>query len=125
MITFIFDIACICAGILLAVTHLDKLDGASDFFVNIANKLKPFNAIIGFATLIIGFLFLFKVKCFVFAIVGILCGILLLPQRISKIPGIGDSLLNFSNRLQPHKVIVGDIALILGILGIFNINPFC
>ena len=125
MITLIFEIACICAGILLAVTHLDKLDGASDFFVNIANKLKPFNTVIGFVVLIVGILFLLKIKCVVFAIVGILCGILLLPQRLSKIPGIGDNLLNFSNWLQPYKVIVGDIALILGLLSIFNINPFC
>jgi hypothetical protein len=125
MITFIFEITCICAGLLLAVEHLDKIDGPSDFFVNLAKKLKPFNAIIGFATLIIGILFLLKVKCFVFSIVGILCGIALLPQRLSKIPGIGDNLLSFSNWLQPHKVILGDIALILGILGLFNINPFC
>lgn len=125
MISLVFEIACIGAGILLAISHLDQLDGESTFFLNVANKLKPYNTAIGFATLIIGVLFLLKVKCFLFAIVGILCGLLLLPQQVSKVPGIGDSLLNVSNKLQPYKAIVGDIALILGVLGIFNLNPFC
>lgn len=125
MISLIFEVACTCAGILLAIAHLDQLDGESTFFVKIANKLRPFNAIIGFATLIIGVLYLFKAGCLIFGIIGILCGLLLLPQQLSKIPGIGDSLFKFSNSLQSYKAIVGDIALILGVLGLLNMNPFC
>lgn len=125
MMSLIFEIACICAGVLLAIAHLDKLDGESTFFVKIAHKLSPFNSIIGFATLIIGVLYLFKSGCLIFGIVGILCGLLLLPQQLSKVPGIGDSLYKFSNSLQNYKAIVGDIALILGVLGLFNMNPFC
>lgn len=125
MINLVFEIACICAGIMLAISHLDQLDGKSNFFLNITDKLKPFNALIGFATLVIGILYLLKIKCIIFSVVGILCGILLLPQQLAKVPGIGDSLVKLSNALSPYKVIVGDIALILGILGLFNMNPFC
>lgn len=121
----IFDIAIICAGILLAITSLDKLDGESNFFNNIAAKLKPFNAIIGFATLIIGILFLIKIKCIIFAIVGIACGLLLLPQQLSKVPAIGKFLYKLSIKIQPLKVIIGDIAIILGILDLLRLNPFC
>ena len=125
MINLIFEIACICAGILLAITALDRLDGKSNFFNNIAAKLKPFNAVIGFATLIIGIIYILKIECIIFGVVGIACGLLLLPQQLTKIPGIGNSLLKASNGLMPFKVIVGDAALILGVLGLFNMNPFC
>ncbi|WP_283637504.1 hypothetical protein [Aquaticitalea lipolytica] len=125
MINLIFEIACICAGILLAITALDRLDGKSNFFNNIAAKLKPFNAVIGFATLIIGIVYILKIECIIFGVVGIACGLLLLPQQLTKIPGIGNSLLKASNWLMPFKVIVGDAALILGVLGLFNMNPFC
>lgn len=125
MMTFIFEIACICAGLLLAVAHLDIIDGESNFFNQVAAKLKPFNAVIGFATLIIGVLFIFKIKCIIFGLVGIACALLLIPQRLGRLPGIGDVLEKLSNKIQPHKAIVGDIALILGVLGLFNLNPFC
>lgn len=125
MISLVFEIACICAGILLAISHLDQLDGESTFFLKIATKLKPFNSVIGFATLVLGILYLFKAGCLIFSIVGVLCGLLLLPQQLSKVPGIGDSLFKFSDSLQNYKAIAGDIALILGILGLFNMNPFC
>lgn len=125
MINLIFEIACICAGILLAITALDRLDGKSNFFNNIAAKLKPFNAVIGFATLIIGIIYLLKIECIIFGAIGIACGLLLLPQQLTNIPGVGSSLLKASNWLMPFKVIVGDAALIIGLLGLFNMNPFC
>ncbi|MEZ4792106.1 MAG: hypothetical protein R2783_01095 [Gelidibacter sp.] len=125
LINLIFEIACICAGILLAITTLDRLDGKSNFFNNIAAKLKPFNAVIGLATLVIGVLYLLRIECIIFGSVGIAAGLLLLPQQLTKIPGIGNSLLKVSNWLLPYRVIVGDIALIIGILGLLNMNPFC
>lgn len=125
MITLIFEIACICAGILLALTHLDRLDGKSNFFNNIAAKLRPFNSVIGIATLVIGILFLLKVKCIIFSIVGIVCGLLLLPQQLAKLPLVGNFLVKLSYAINPYKVFVGDVALILGILSLFNMNPFC
>ncbi len=125
MINLIFEIACICAGILLAITALDRLDGKSNFFNNIAAKLKPFNTVIGFATLIIGVIYLLKIECIIFGAIGIACGLLLLPQQLTNVPGIGSSLLKASNWLMPFKVIIGDAALIIGLLGLFNMNPFC
>lgn len=125
MIPLIFKIACICAGLLLAVTHLDRIDGESNFFVNLAAKLKPFNVIIGVLTLAIGVIFLLKVKCMIFSIVGIACGLLLLPQQLGNFPLIGNFLVKVSNAIKPYQVIVGDAALILGILSLFKMNPFC
>ncbi|WP_228851945.1 hypothetical protein [Aegicerativicinus sediminis] len=125
MLGLIFEIACICAGILLAITTLDRLDGKSNFFNKVAEKLTPFSAIIGIVTMILGILFLLKFHCILFSLTGIACGLLLLPQRLSKIPGIGDFLFKLSNSIQPYKVFVGDIALVLGVLGLFNLNPFC
>lgn len=125
MTTLIFEIACICAGLLLAVTHLDILDGESNFFNKIASKLRPFNTIIGIITLAIGILFLIKVKCIIFALVGIACGLLLLPQQLAKFPLIGNLLVKLSNAINPYKVIVGDAAIILSVLSLFKMNPFC
>jgi len=125
IIILIFKIACICAGILLALSHLDKLDGESNFFNNVAAKLRPFNSVIGIITLVIGILYLLKIKCIIFGIVGIACGLLLLPQQLAKVPLVGDLLVKLSNAINPYKVIVGDIAIILGVLSLFNMNPFC
>lgn len=125
MTYFIFEIACICAGLMLAVTTLDRLDGKSNFFVNIAAKLQPLSPIIGILTLAIGIIFIIKFNCIIFALVGIACGILLLPQQLSKVPGIGDSLFKLSQKINPYKVLIGDAALILGVLSLFNMNPFC
>lgn len=125
MTSLIFEIACICAGLLLAVTHLDRIDGESNFFNNVAAKLKPFNVIIGIVTLALGILFLIKFKCIIFSAVGIACGLLLLPKQLANVPAVGNFLVKLSNAINPYKVIVGDAALILGILGLFNMNPFC
>ena len=125
IIHLIFKIACICAGILLAITALDRLDGESNFFNNIAAKLRPFNTLIGFATLVIGILYIMKFKCVIFALVGIACGILLLPQQLGKIPGIGDNLVKLSTKMQGLKVIIGDAAIILAILSFLGMNPLC
>ncbi|WP_053991335.1 hypothetical protein [Mangrovimonas sp. TPBH4] len=125
MTYLIFEIACICAGLMLAVTTLDRLDGKSNFFLNVAAKLQPLSPIIGVLTLAIGIIFIFKFNCIIFALVGIACGILLLPQQLSKVPGIGDSLFKLSQKINPYKVLIGDAALILGVLSLFNMNPFC
>lgn len=120
----IFEISCICAGILLAITQLDRLDGKSDFFNKIASVLKPFNVIIGIITLSIGILYLVNFKWVIFSIVGIACGLLLLPQQLTKLPLVGDSLAKLSRSINPYKVFVGDAAIILGVLGLLNMNPF-
>lgn len=91
----IFEISCICAGILLALTHLDKLDGKSNFFNNVAEKLRPFNTVLGIITLAIGVIYLINIKCLIFGIIGIACGLLLLPQQLSKVPLLGDFFLKY------------------------------
>lgn len=120
----LFEISCICAGILLALTHLDRLDGESNFFNNLASKLRPFNVLIGIITLGIGILYLLSFKWIIFSLIGIACGLLLLPQKLTKVPLIGNLLLKISNGINPYKIIIGDAAIILGILGLFGMNPF-
>jgi hypothetical protein len=118
MIIIIFKIATILAGILLGITALDKLDGESDFFNNIAKKLMPFTTIIGGVILALGIWFLFR--HILYSAVAIVGGLLLLTHVLSQIPKIGESLVKISKKLMPFKVIVGISLLVLAILNIFN-----
>ena len=68
MIEIIFKIACLAAGILLGLTALDKLDGESDFFNNIAKKLMPFTTIIGGGILGLGIYYLLHFDHLIFNI---------------------------------------------------------
>jgi cadmium resistance protein CadD (predicted permease) len=117
MMGLIFSIATIAGGILLGITALDKLDGESDFFNNIAKKLMPFTVLIGGACLVLGILLLFK--HILYSATAIAAGLLLLTHVLSQIPSIGDSLVKASKSLMPFKVIIGIGLLILAILNIF------
>ena len=113
----IFDIANILSGILLGITALDKLDGESDFFNNIAKKLMPFTTAIGGTSLGLGiFLLLFRRGEFIYELVAITGGLLLLTHVLSQVPAIGGVLVKISKKLMPFKVIVGVALIILGIL---------
>lgn len=116
MLGFIFDIANILAGILLGITALDKLDGESNFFNNIAKKLIPFTTIIGGISLGLGVWYLLGFKHILYSSVAIAGGLLLLTHVLSQIPAIGGWLVKVSKKLMPFKVIVGMALLILAIL---------
>jgi len=115
----IFDIANILAGILLGITALDKLDGESDLFNNIAKKLMPFTTAIGGASLGLGIWFLLGFNSIVYAVVAIAGGLLLLTHVLSQVPAIGGALVKISKKLMPFKVIVGIALLILAIIHLF------
>lgn len=115
----IFDIANILAGILLGITALDKLDGESDFFNNIAKKLMPFTTAIGGTSLGLGVWFLLGLNSIIYTSVAIAGGLLLLTHVLSQIPAIGGFLVKLSKKLMPFKVIVGIALLILAILHLF------
>tara|TARA_R110002020_G_scaffold215309_16_gene422469 strand:+ start:42 stop:416 length:375 start_codon:yes stop_codon:yes gene_type:complete len=121
----LFDIANICAGILLGITVLDRWDGSSQIFTKAANFLNPFSAIIGGISLILGLIFLFRPFCSLHDITGIVAGLTLLSGSLEKIPAIGDLLEKASGALNPFRAIIGICALVVGILGLFNIFILC
>ena len=123
MIEIIFKIACLAAGILLGLTALDKLDGESDFFNNIAKKLMPFTTIIGGGIVGLGIYYLLHFDHLIFNILAIAAGVLLLTHVLSQIPKIGDTLVKISKTLMPFKVIVGIALFVLTILRFLSIHP--
>jgi len=123
MIELIFKIGCLCAGILLGITALDKLDGESNFFNDIAKKLMPFNTIIGGGILGLGIYYLLHFDHLIFNLLAMASGILLLTHVLSQIPTVGDSLVKISKTLMPFKVIVGVALLVLTVLRFLSIHP--
>ncbi len=123
MIEIIFKIGCLAAGILLGITALDKLDGESNFFNDIAKKLMPFTTIIGGGIVGLGIYYLLHFDHMIFNILAIASGILLLTHVLSQVPKIGDSLVKISKALMPFKVIVGVALLVLTVLRFIHIHP--
>ncbi|RXG15351.1 hypothetical protein DSM03_102419 [Leeuwenhoekiella aestuarii] len=121
----LFELALICAGILLGITTLDKWDGSTQIFTKAANTLKPFAAVIGGICLLIGFWFLFRPFCTFRDIIGILAGLSLLGGSFENSQSLQDFFNKSAAFLNPYKVIIGIIALILGILGLLNIAFIC
>jgi len=115
----IFNVTNILAGILLGITALDKLDGESNFFNNIAKKVMPFTTIIGGIALGFGIVNVLSFENFLYSIIAILGGILLLTHVLSQIPTIGSALVKFSKKLMPFKVIVGMALLVFAVLYLF------
>ncbi|MEM6684563.1 MAG: hypothetical protein AAF617_02115 [Bacteroidota bacterium] len=129
MIELIFKIGCVCAGILLGITALDKLDGESDFFNDIAKKLMPFSTIIGGAIIALAIFEILLIFGFdndrhlFFNLIAIASGLLLLTHVLSKVPKIGDSLVEISKKLMPFKVVFGMALFILSLLRFLSIHP--
>ncbi|MFD2828133.1 hypothetical protein ACFSYG_16770 [Leeuwenhoekiella polynyae] len=121
----LFELALICAGILLGITALDKWDGSTQIFAKAANTLKPFAAVIGGICLLIGIWFLFRPFCTFRDIIGILAGLSLLGGSFENSQSLQDFFNKSAAFLNPYKVIIGIIALILGILGLLNIAFIC
>ncbi|WP_299102989.1 hypothetical protein [uncultured Winogradskyella sp.] len=117
MIGLLLTIANISGGILLGLATLDKWDGESNFFNNIAGKLVPFQTVIGGALIILSIL-TFR-GSLLFSIVSILGGILLLTHVFSKVPSLETSLRKLSATLMPFKAVIGIALLVIGILRIF------
>ena len=117
MIGLLLTIANISGGILLGLATLDKWDGESNFFNNIAGKLVPFQTVIGGALVILAIL-TFR-GSLLFNIVSILGGVLLLTHVFSKVPALETSLRKLSATLMPFKAIIGIALIVIGILRIF------
>ena len=115
----LFNLANILAGILLGVTALDKLDGESNFFNNIAKKLMPFSLVIGGISLGLGIWYLISFKAFIYPLIAIAGGLLLLTHVVSQIPAVGGTLVKVSKKLMPFKVIIGMTLLIFALIYLF------
>ena len=121
----LYELALICACILLGITTLDKWDGSTQIFTKAASALRPFSAVIGGICLILGIWFLFRPFCTFRDIVGILAGLALLGGTFQNSPSLQDFFNKAAGFLNPYQVIIGITALILGLLGLFNIAFIC
>ena len=117
MIGLLYTIAKITGGILLGLATLDKLDGDANFFNKIAKVLAPFQTVIGGALVV--FALITFMSSWIYSIISILGGILLLTHVFGKVPSMETSLRKLSAKLMPFKAIIGIALLILGILGLF------
>ena len=117
MIGLLLTIASISGGLLLGLATLDKWDGESNFFNKIADKLAPFQTVIGGALVVLALL-TFRGNL-LFSITRILGGLLLLTHVFGKVPALEASLHQLSATLMPFKAIIGIGLIIIGVLGIF------
>ncbi len=123
--SIVSDIASIAGGILLGIETLDKWDGGKDFFKKAENFLLPYNTIIGGVLLVVSVLNFLKPGCLLYDIVGIVAGLLLFTEVLSKIPAIGDLLIKASKALLPFKAIIGIAILIIGITSLIGLRILC
>ncbi|MBO3117661.1 hypothetical protein J4050_12965 [Winogradskyella sp. DF17] len=117
MIGLLITIASISGGILLGLSTLDKWDGDTNVFNKIANKLSPFQTLIGVALIVLA-LVTFRVNL-IFTLIRILGGLLLLTHVFGKVPALEDTLRTISEKLMPFKAVIGIALLVLGILSLF------
>ncbi|MCA0132871.1 hypothetical protein [Winogradskyella alexanderae] len=117
MIGIVLTIAQITGGILLGIATLDKWDGESNFFNKIADALDPFQTVIG------GSLIVFPIitfwSNFIYSIISIVGGMLLLTHVFGKVPALEANLRKLSYQLMPFKAIIGIALLVIGILRLF------
>ncbi|MEM9681015.1 MAG: hypothetical protein AAF901_11895 [Bacteroidota bacterium] len=120
MIVSLLTIANLAGGILLGLATLDKWDGDANFFNKIAGILAPFQTLIGGALVVLSLLRIFGGHNWLFNIISLLGGFLLLTHVIGKAPAFRSSLQKLSGKLSPFKALVGIGLLIIGILNILN-----
>ncbi len=121
----LYELALICAGILLGLSALEKWDGSTQIFTKLAGGLRPFAAVIGGICLILGIWYLIKPFCFFRDLISILAGLSLLGGSLENQPALNQFFNKASSFLNPYRVIIGITALILGLLGLFNIGFIC
>lgn len=123
--SLVSDIAAIAGGILLGIETLDKWDGGKDFFKKAENFLLPYNTIIGGVLLVVSILNILKPGCMLYDAVGIVAGLLLLTEVLSKVPALGELLVKASKALLPFKAIIGIAILIIGITSLIGLRILC
>ncbi len=120
MVVLLLTIANIAGGLLLGLATLDKWDGEANFFNKIAGILAPFQTLIGGALVVLSLLRIFGGHNWLFNIVSLLGGFLLLTHVIGKAPAFKESLQKLSDKLSPFKALIGIGLLVIGILNVLN-----
>jgi hypothetical protein len=80
----------------------------------IIRSLMPFETVIGVIALVAGILNFLSL----FGIVLILAGLILAVSALSSVPSIGTSLARAGDALQPFRLILGLVVLILGVVSL-------
>lgn len=119
MIVTLLTIANIAGGILLGLATLDKLDGEHNFFNKIAGFLAPFQTAIGGALVVLGLMRLIGNGSWIFNVVSILGGFLLLTHVIGKAPAFKETLQKLSDKLMPFKAAIGIALIVIGLITLF------
>lgn len=120
MVVLLLTIANIAGGLLLGLATLDKWDGEANFFNKIAGILAPFQTLIGGALVVLSLLRIFGGHNWLFNIISLIGGFLLLTHVIGKAPAFKESLQKLSDKLSPFKALIGIGLLIIGILNVIN-----
>jgi len=119
MILTLLTIANITGGLLLGLATLDKWDGEKNFFNKIAGFLAPFQTAIGIALIVLPLLRIFGSGGYLFNIISLLGGLLLLTHSFSKVPALKDTLQKISDKLMPFKAIIGIALIVIGLITLF------
>jgi hypothetical protein len=120
----LFDLSNIAAGLILGISALGKIDSLGEKLEIVVSWLNPYKVVFGTISLILGLYFLFQPGYLVHDITGIAVGLLLHSDRLKQIPAVGGLLVKASGFLSPFEVVIGIIAVVLGILGLFDISLF-
>lgn len=120
----LFDLSNIAAGLILGISAFGKIDNLGEKLETVVSWLSPYKVVFGVISLILGLYFLFRPGYLVHDITGIAVGLLLLSDKLKQVPAVGALLATVSKFLSPFEVVVGIIAVVVGILGLFDISLF-
>jgi len=122
IINLVFEIACILSGILLGINLLSNQKSIGEAATSLSKNLTGYQFTLGSLALILGaFLLIFRPGGILLDVVGMVAGVTLLGSKLNDVPVVGNVLSDASNRLNTYRDYIGIAAIVLGILGLFNI----
>ena len=110
----IVEIMNIVAGLILAMGILPNIPAVGKSLEKVAKWLGGFQTIIGIIAIVVGILY-FGLQ----GIVAIVAGLILAMGLLTNIPAIGKDLAKVAKWLGGFQTIIGIIAIIIGIWGLF------
>ncbi len=105
-------IIAILAGLLLLASFFGSVRGLE----RAVSALQPFETVIGVVAIVAGVLSITSLT----GIVLILAGLILAIGALGAVPKIGPGLKRASGALEPFRILIGIITLVVGILGLFD-----